>query len=67
MDEDKPVNRRRFFRQGLRELLKPLVEAEKWQRISALLNRYQAMEPQLRQSGLLPPAERPGVAPPGDR
>src|ERR1700759_1268020 len=27
MDSDKPVNRRRFFREGLRELLKPLASA----------------------------------------
>ncbi len=27
MPSDKPVNRRRFFREGLRELLKPLAEA----------------------------------------
>ena len=25
--DDKPVNRRRFFREGLRELLKPLAQA----------------------------------------
>jgi hypothetical protein len=38
--------------------LKPLLEAEQWQRMSALLNRYQAMEPQLRQAGILPPADK---------
>ncbi len=27
MSQDKPVNRRSFFRLGLRELLKPLVES----------------------------------------
>jgi hypothetical protein len=27
MSDDKPIDRRRFFREGLRELLKPLANA----------------------------------------
>lgn len=44
LDSDKPVNRRRFFREGLRELLKPLANAiEPLQEAARQLEQMEAL------------------------
>lgn len=46
MDENKPVNRRRFFREGLRELFKPLAQAvEPFEEAMKQLDKLERLAP----------------------
>ena len=57
MSDDRPVDRRRFFRQGLRELLKPLAKAA--EPIERALGELEALD-----RGMLPVSSTPRAAMP---
>src|SRR5213595_560846 len=64
MSDDRPIDRRRFFREGLRELLKPLANAA--EPIERALRELDSIpEPRISRStrGAAPPA--PLLRPPG--
>jgi len=70
-DDNKPIDRRRFFRQGLRELLKPLAEAarpieEAARQLSELERLDYSADPYHSPSAPLPPPEH-WHRPPGAR
>src|SRR3954469_21069777 len=68
MSDEKPINRRRFFREGLRELLRPLANAiEPIEKVSKHIGNLERMHSPAPEPVRTPPPEAHWVRPPGAR